>query len=136
MHNQRKIEKFIELRAAGLSFENISKKINVTKPTLIQWSKKYYSKLNEQQKIANDSLYRQFFVAAQGRILLLGKQLQSLSNELDCRDLSSVPTDRLLDLKLKYAAALKQEETFANNLEPEPTKLVEYSLWEFRDSDK
>ena len=31
-------EKFIQLRAKGLSFDKISKEINTSKPTLLKWS--------------------------------------------------------------------------------------------------
>lgn len=36
-----KIEEFIELRALGYTYDNIQTRINVSKPTLIQWNIKY-----------------------------------------------------------------------------------------------
>ena len=46
-----KQNKFVELRAEGMSFAEISKAINVSKPTLIKWSKELKEKIEE---IASD----------------------------------------------------------------------------------
>ena len=45
----------------------------------------------------------------EGRITLLGEQLLRLRGELAGRDLTEVATDKLLELLLKYQAALKDE---------------------------
>jgi hypothetical protein len=55
------------------------------------------------------SLQAEFFVLKEGRITLLGEQLQRLCGELASRDLTELPTDKLLELLLKYHAALKEE---------------------------
>lgn len=39
MDNKLKIQKFIELRAEEISLDKISKIIDVSKPTLVKWSK-------------------------------------------------------------------------------------------------
>ena len=39
MKNHDNKEKFIELRALGLSFDKISLEIGVSKPTLIKWNR-------------------------------------------------------------------------------------------------
>ena len=54
-------------------------------------------------------LKAEFFVLKEGRITLLGEQLLRLRGELASRELTGVPTDRLLELLLKYQAALKDE---------------------------
>jgi len=40
MKDQQTKEKFIELRAKGLSFDKISRELRISKQTLINWSKK------------------------------------------------------------------------------------------------
>ena len=43
------IQEFIKLRARGLSFDKISKQINVSKPTLIRWSRKFSAEIAAQK---------------------------------------------------------------------------------------
>ncbi len=47
MADSKTIERFIELRAKGLSFDKIAKDLGKAKQTLIDWSKDY------QEEIAN-----------------------------------------------------------------------------------
>ena len=56
-----------------------------------------------------EALQAEFFVVKEGRIRLLGEQLKRLRAELAGRDLADVPTDKALDLLLKFHAALKEE---------------------------
>ncbi len=45
----------------------------------------------------------------EARIKPLGTALQNIDKELDKRNLADVPTDKLLDYKLKYTSALTDE---------------------------
>jgi hypothetical protein len=56
-----------------------------------------------------EALQEQFFLLKEGRITLLGEQLQRLRGELACRDLTEVPTDKIFELLIKYHLALKEE---------------------------
>ena len=56
-----------------------------------------------------ESLQEEYFLLREGRIRLLGEQLLRLRSDLASRDLTEVPTDRILELLLKYQAALKEE---------------------------
>lgn len=42
-------KRFIELRAAGFSYDQICNKIKITKPTAISWGKKFSSQIDETQ---------------------------------------------------------------------------------------
>lgn len=52
--NIEKQQKFIELRAEGLSFDEIAKKVNISKPTLIKWSKELKDKIDEVTQIIEE----------------------------------------------------------------------------------
>ena len=43
------IEKFIELRAQGFSFDKIAEEIGTSKPTLLKWSSQYGRELEQAQ---------------------------------------------------------------------------------------
>ena len=51
----------------------------------------------------------EYFLLKEGRITLLGEQLQRLRGELASRDLTDLSTDKILELLLRYHAALKEE---------------------------
>ena len=42
-------EKFIEMRAQGISFAKISKEINVSKPILIEWNREFEKEIAHRQ---------------------------------------------------------------------------------------
>lgn len=74
--NLEKQQKFIELRAEGLSFDEIAKKVNISKPTLIKWSKELKDKIEEVTQIIEEQ-----FLAEQ-RIKNIARA-QKISDELD-----------------------------------------------------
>ena len=74
--NIEKQQKFIELRAEGLSFDEIAKKVNISKPTLIKWSKELKDKIEEVTQIIEEQ-----FLAEQ-RIKNIARA-QKISEELD-----------------------------------------------------
>lgn len=74
--NIEKQQKFIELRAEGLSFDEIAKKVNISKPTLIKWSKELRDKIEEVTQIIEEQ-----FLAEQ-RIKNIARA-QKISEELD-----------------------------------------------------
>lgn len=51
-----KQQQFIELRAKGNSFDNIAKKLKVSKGTLISWSKNFDLEIKNQTSVEMDSL--------------------------------------------------------------------------------
>ena len=74
--NLEKQQKFIELRAEGLSFDEIARKVNISKPTLIKWSKELKDKIEEVTQIIEEQ-----FLAEQ-RIKNIARA-QKISDELD-----------------------------------------------------
>ena len=81
----------------------------MAKSTLANWNAELEAQIASARAMELEALQEEFFLLKEGRIRLLGEQLQRLRQELADRDLSSVPTDKLLELLLKYQAALKEE---------------------------
>ncbi len=102
-------ERFIELRAAGLSYNAIAKQLNVSKPTLIRWSRELVKEIGNARALRMDELFERFAVAKGKRVEAFGKRLDAILKELDTRDLSDVATDKLLGIALKYGEALRAE---------------------------
>ncbi len=103
-------EQFIELRAKGLSFDKIAKELGVSKQTLINWSKELSLEVSNIRAIQLEALQEKYYILKEKRIELFGEKLKAINDELSKRDLSDIPTERLLDLLGKYGKLLKEEE--------------------------
>jgi hypothetical protein len=102
-------ERFIELRAKGWSFDKIAKELGKAKQTLINWSKELEDEIANLKALELEALYEKHYLLKENRIETFGVLLRKLKDEVMSRDLSDVPTDKLLDLLLKYENQLKDE---------------------------
>jgi hypothetical protein len=109
MKPQTTKEKFIDLRAQGLSFDKIAKELQTSKQTLIDWSKELQDEIANRKALELETLYESFYLLKEYRLKNFGNLLNKIEKELQARDLSDVPTDKLLDLFLKYNSQLKEE---------------------------
>ncbi len=100
---------FIQLRAKGLPYVRIAERLGVAKSTLANWNAELEAEIASARAMELEALQAEFFVLKEGRITILGEQLQRLRGELASRGLTDVPTERLLELLLRYQAALKEE---------------------------
>ncbi len=104
-------DQFIELRAKGLSYQKISRRLKVSKSTLANWSTELEGEIASLRAMELEALYERYFLAKEGRIKLLGEQLKEIQAELKKRGLDQVSTDKLLDMELKIYLALREEYT-------------------------
>ena len=102
-------EKFIELRAGGLSYEAVSKELGVSRQTLINWSKDLALDIQNARGLRLDELSQKYIVAKEKRIEVFGKRLDAILAELDKRNLADLETDKLLTLALKFGEMLRTE---------------------------
>ena len=102
-------EIFIELRAKGWSFDKIAKEIGKAKQTLIDWSKELQDEIANRKALELEALYETYYLHRESRLQTFGAMLTKIKKEVESRDLSDVPTDKLLDLFLKYNNQIKEE---------------------------
>lgn len=100
---------FIELRAQGLSYARISKRLKVSKGTLANWNRELEGEVARARAIELEALQESFYLLKEGRIRLLGEQLKAVQEELKTRSLEEVPTEKLVDILLKLYTELKAE---------------------------
>jgi len=100
---------FVEFRAKGHSLAKCADLLKVSKSTLATWQQDLEAQIASLKAIELEALQEEFFVAKEGRIRLLGEQVNALREELKTRKLSDVTTDKLLDILLKYHQALREE---------------------------
>ncbi len=108
MENEKQRE-FVKLRAGGLSYSKIAEKIGIAKCTLIGWSKKLRSEINNLQQIEYEALREEYLLSRRQRIRVLGTQLQMVIAEIMKRDLSEVPTWRLFKIQNRLVRELAEE---------------------------
>ena len=99
----------IELRAEGLSFANIAKEANVSKQTAVDIIRENIEEVTTLQAIEMEALIDASKVNQRGRIEQLSELHSRLREEIARRDLSEVPTDKLIKLYLNTSETLKQE---------------------------
>uniref|UniRef100_UPI004048A137 hypothetical protein n=1 Tax=Algoriphagus sp. TaxID=1872435 RepID=UPI004048A137 len=117
--------RFIELRAKGYSFDKIAKELGKAKQTLLDWSRDLDQEIAQTKALELDSLYESYGLYKEARLKTLGEILSKLKKEVDNRDLTDLPTDRLLDLFLKYEGVVKEslvEPVFKSSREIEEEK--------------
>jgi transcriptional regulator with XRE-family HTH domain len=107
---EKKLE-FIRLRAEGKSYRAIETEIGVSRSTCSEWERELSADIARLRHESLEELYSAYGMAREARIRRLGDTLQRIDEALEAVDFSQLPPERLLDLKLKYTAALKDEYT-------------------------
>ena len=102
-------EKFIELRAKGYSFDKIAKELGKAKQTLIDWSKELQEEIANRKALELETLYEKYYLLKEVRLQTFGEMITKIKTEVERRDLSDVPTDKLLELLLKYNGQINEE---------------------------
>lgn len=110
MKDRQTQEQFIDLRAKNWSFDRIAKQLEVSKQTLINWSREYQLEISNLRALELDALQEKFALTKLKRLELFGEKLNSLTGELNKRNLTDLSTEKLLEFILKYGTALKGEE--------------------------
>lgn len=101
--------KFIELRAKGLSYQKISKRLKVSKSTLANWSAELEGEIASLRAMELEALYERYYLTKEARIKLLGEQLKEIQAELKKRGLDRVSTEKLLEMELKMLQTIQEE---------------------------
>ena len=96
MHDQKTVERFIELRVQGWVFTRIASELNVTKTTLIAWSHKHQHTIANLIAIEQENRLHEHLASGEVRMQKLGAQLRAAEAELAQRDLATLSTGRLL----------------------------------------
>ena len=109
MKDQNVKEKFIALRAKGLSFDKISRELNVSKPVLIDWCREYENEIANLKAVEFDTIIEKYSLNKKGRIELYAMYVKKIVDELANRDFSTVQTCKLVELLIKLCNSLKDE---------------------------
>ncbi len=89
-------QNFLRLRVVeGKSFETISEELGIEKEKLIRWSIDLKQDLQTLKAVEYDKLIERYELSNLKRLDHLGELYTRLKNELDGRDFTGLPTDKL-----------------------------------------
>lgn len=109
MVSEEQREQFIELRAAGLSFDAISTRLDISKVTLIKISKELAGDIERLKFINLEALAERYKILKAERLEGIGKLLDKVDTALDNVDMSKVSAEKLIELKLKLTDKMLSE---------------------------
>lgn len=117
--------RFIELRAKGYSFDKIALELNKAKQTLIDWNRELREEIEIRKATELELIYESYFLLKKSRLQSLGDILLRIETEIGQRSLSTIPTDKLLDIYLKYSNQIKAElEPVNESKERDPVTII------------
>lgn len=100
---------FIRLRGQGLSFESISKQLDISKPTLIQWQRELDLEIRQARYYEIEIMLEEYSVKKAHRVKSLGIMLQKVRQELEQRSFTDISTERLVELCERFESRLERE---------------------------
>jgi len=109
MHDDKTVQRFIELRVQGWVFARIAAELNVPKATLISWSHKHQHTIANLLAIEQENRLHTHLASSEVRMQKLGEQLRVAETELTQRNLTTLSTGRLLTLVESLQRRLHKE---------------------------
>jgi len=102
-------ERFIELRAAGYSFDKIAAELGLCKTTLLKMSRKLAGDIERLKYINFEALAEKYKMLKTARLEALGCLLEKVDSALEAADFSKLSPERLVLLKLKLSENMRAE---------------------------
>lgn len=109
MHDAEVQQQFISLRAKGQSFAAIAEALNVSRGTLVNWSRKFRFEIQNLHAIEMEALQEQLIASKEVRAKALAQQLCRVETELTSRNLADIPTAKLFSLAESLRRQIVQE---------------------------
>jgi len=108
MHDDKTVQRFIELRAQSWSYARLMTELNVTKPTLIAWSRKHQFQIQNLKAIELEALGEKWLASTTDRVNALGEQLRKVEAALSQRDVDGLSTQQLYALARSLRRQISQ----------------------------
>jgi hypothetical protein len=109
MHDDKTVQRFIDLRVQGWVFARLAQELKVSKTTLVEWSRTHQHTIANLKAIERENQLGQHLASGEDRMRVLGEQLRVAEAELAKRDLTALSTGRLLTLVESLRRQLRRE---------------------------
>ena len=100
---------FIQRRAEGQSYDTIAQALKISKSTCSAWEAELGAQIALRKQQELNDLYNQYGLVKTARIKRLGDTLAKIDKAIEAVDLTQIPPEKLLRLKLEYARELRDE---------------------------
>ena len=108
MHDEQTVQRFIQLRSQGWPFARIATELNVSKPTLINWSRKHQFQIQNLRAVELEALADKWLAPVSDRLNSLGEQLCKVEAELATRDVKGLLTPQLYSVARNLRRQIQQ----------------------------
>ena len=108
MHDDQTVQSFIERRAQGWTYARLMTELNVSKPTLIAWSRKHQFQIQNLKAIELEALREKWLASTAERVNALGAQLRKIEAELAKREPAALSTPQLFALARNLRRQIEQ----------------------------
>ena len=108
MHDDQTVQSFIERRAQGWTYARLMTELNVSKPTLIAWSRKHQFQIQNLKAIELEALREKWLASTTDRVNALGEQLRKVEAELAKREPAALSTPQLFALARNLRRQIEQ----------------------------
>ena len=108
MYDEKTVQRFIELRAQSWTYARLMTELNVSKPTLIAWSRKYQFQIQNLKAIELEALADRWLTSVQHRVQAFGEQLCKVEAELAKREVGELTTSQLHSLARTLRRQIEQ----------------------------
>lgn len=106
VETEKKLQ-IVELRAAGKSIAKIAEAVGVAKQTVVDVCKDMQEEVAALHAVQLEALYEEQKISSEERIRNLSNVLAKIKEELENRNLTEVPTEKLVELYLKTTSTLE-----------------------------
>lgn len=106
-----KKEQYIVLRGEGKSIRTACKELDISTSAGQDWEKELKGRIDAERADRLNELHETYGLMKEKRIERIGNTLNKITEAIGGIDLSAIPPEKLLDMQLKYAEALKAEYT-------------------------
>ena len=96
------IDRFIQLRVQGWTFERIASELSVTERTLMTWSRKHSTLIQNLRALETEKVAHRANLTSTATLENLGEDIRRVREELARRDLKDIPTDKLLMIAARH----------------------------------
>jgi len=118
MKDKQTKERFIELRGQGLPLKRIADEIGVSKTTLVNCEQDLKEQIDNLRAMELEALYDKYYLSTRKKVEFFGDVLSRIQGELETRDLSTIPTEKLFAMYAHFyreAQHALPELTFRND---------------------
>ena len=93
----KKLEsEYVRLRQAGESIQDLSDSLYVIESQCMVWEQAHKEEIEQSRFLQTGKLIREKKLTRQDRIESMSKILEKINSEIDKRDFSDIPTDKLI----------------------------------------